>query len=424
MTVTSVNLAGRKVLVTRPNGVQYGHLGLEMLMTLAQAKAERAAVFFLPPPVIANEALFALTTDDVQILHPPALLRAWFRCRWQVKDLAIVGAERLEASSNSFWHELYRELRRHAGDERFPVSLRETLRRLSQWAVTIKTGADHDVRRPYYRRRLLRERIATYLPPHLADQARETAAAIGIACGAPIVSVHAREPGYKRGREVPDLKAGKQDDSFRNARIETYFDAIDHLVSQGYTVVRLGDAWMAPVRRPGMIDLATSPQRTSAVEVLVLSMSEFVVCGDSGLHAVSYLTNTPCLTVNATDPYSSYPIRPDGLYILKKVVDLDTGRTLTLRELLSEACFRNLRNPTRYGYRDNTSQEIAEAVVEMQAGLRRGWHESDSQTRCRDLIVEAGTTLGRRIRYVARWGPDSGFIGDGRVAKICADRLL
>lgn len=424
MTVTSVKLAGRRVLVTQPNGLQYGHLGLEMLMTLAQAKAERAAVYFLPPPVIANEALFALTTDDVEILHPTALLREWFRCRWQLKDLAVVGAERLQEASTSFRIELYRELRRHSGNERFPVSLRQGLRRLSHRTISIETTAGHDSEPLYYRRKLLRERVATHLPPHLADQARETAAAIGIVPGAPIVSIHAREAGYKLGRELHDRKPGKRDDSFRNARIETYFDAVDHLVGQGYSVVRLGDASMAPVRRRGVIDLATSPRRTPAVEVFVLLASEFVVCSDSGLHSVSDLTNTPRLTVNVTEPISCYPVRPDGLYILKKVIDLVTGRTLTLRELLSDEYYRNLRRPSRYGYRDNTGAEIAEAVTEMQAGLRQGWHESDSQTRYRDLVAKAGMALGRRIRYVAKWGPDGGFIGDGRVARFHADQLM
>ena len=423
MSVSTVRVLGRKVLVTRPNGLQYGHLGLEMLMTLAQAKAERAAVCFLPPPVIANEALFALTTDDVQVLHPSAPLRAWFRCRWQLNDLAVVGAERLQEASTSFWLELYRELRRHSGDERLPASLRQGLRRFSHRAIAAETAAGPDSEPLYYRRRLIRERVATHLPPHLAAQARETAAAIGIVPGAPIVSIHAREGGYKLGREQQDRKPGKRDDSFRNARIETYFDAVDHLVGQGYTVVRLGDASMTPVRRRGVIDLATSPRRTPAVEVFVLLASEFMVCSDAGLH-VSDLTNTPRLTVNATEPISCYPVRSDGLYILKKVIDLDTGRTLTLRDLLTDAYFRNLRNPTRYGYRDNTSEEIAEAVKEMQAGLRHGWHESDSQTCYRSLVAEAGMALRRHIRYVAKWGPDGGFIGDGRVAKFYADRLL
>jgi putative glycosyltransferase (TIGR04372 family) len=424
MNITPVNLAGRRVLVSRPNGLQYGHLGLEMQMTLAQAKAESAAVCFLPPAVLANEALFALTTDEVQILHPAAVQRAWLGLRWEMKELSLSGAERLRAASNSFWLELYRELRRHSGDARLPLSVRQGLRRLSQTTPGAERASDRAAEPLYYRRRLIRERLAIRLPDDLGDQARQTATALGITPGTPIVSIHAREGGYKLGREQQDRKPDKRDDSFRNARIETYFDAVDDLVSQGYTVVRLGDASMTPVRRRGVVDLATSPLRTPAVEVLVLLMSEFVVCGDSGVHAVSDLTNTPRLTVNATEPISCYPVRSDGLYILKKVIDLSSGRTLTLTELLSEEYFRNLRHPRRYGYRDNTSREIAEAVGEIQQSLRHGWHDSDSQTRYRGLIAEAGTSLGRRIRYVAKWGPDGGFIGDGRLARFLADRVM
>lgn len=424
MTVVSVNLAGRRVLVSRPNGLQYGHLGLEMLMTLAQAKLEHARVCFLRPPVLANAALFALRTDEVTILRPAAPVRGWFCCKWQLKDLATIGAERLEEASTSFWHELYRELRRRIADDRLPGSVRQGLRRVARWSVTRPAARGENGAPPYYRRRLIRERVKTYLPDELAEQARQITAELGIVPGPKLVAIHAREPGYKLGRELQDLKPGKRDDSFRNARIETYFDAVDFLVGQGYTIVRLGDPSMAPVRRRGVIDLATSPRRTPAVEVLVLLISEFVVCGDSGLHGVSYLTNTPCLTVNATDPFSTYPVRPDGLYMLKRVVDLDTGRTLTLRELLSEVYFRNLRKPTRYGYRDNSSEEIVEAVKEMQAGLRHGWEESESQTRYRALVARAGAALAQQVRYVAKWGPDRGFIGDGRIAKFYADRFL
>ena len=101
----------------------------------------------------------------------------------------------------------------------------------------------------YYRRRLLREPIPVRLSARAEEQAVREAAAIGLDERTRIVTVHAREAGYKFGREVQDAKPNSvRDDSTRNVRIESYFAAIDHLVERGYTVVRMGDPTMTPVK--------------------------------------------------------------------------------------------------------------------------------------------------------------------------------
>jgi len=199
---------------------------------------------------------------------------------------------------------------------------------------------------------------------------------------------------------------------------------VDQLVADGYRVVRVGDPSMTPIVRRGVIDLATHPRRTPALEVLALLRSEFLVCGDAGPHAVSYLTNTPCVIVNASEPICSFPVRANGLFIFKKVVDLDSRRVLPLRRALSEEHYRDLRNTTVFGYRDNSSGEIAAAVAEMRAGLAHGWTETAAQRRYRELVTEAGIALAPRVRYMQKWGPDAGFLGDGRVADFYARQCV
>jgi hypothetical protein len=67
---------------------------------------------------------------------------------------------------------------------------------------------------------------------------------------------------------------------------------------------------------------------------------------------------------------------------------------------------------------------LIEAINEMRAGIAAGWTtESVGQSRFRERVVEAGTALAAVSAHVAEWGPDEGFIGDGRLVQFQADRV-
>ena len=421
MTHVRAAVGGRPVWVACPNGREYGHLALEILMTLAQARLDSGDAFFVRPPQLVNPALLDLRSDEVRQLRPPPPLRAWLAARWHLADLADRARDRREAASAAARTEVAHELTRYVADMRLPRSIRERLRAARQDVLAgVAYRAPAGPSALYYRRLLIRDPIQIDFRPEVRELVERAGAELGIERGARIVSIHARESGWKRGREVQELKSSRRDDAARNARIETYFEAVDALVADGYRVVRVGDPSMSPLRRRGIIDLATDPRRTPALEVLALLRSEFLVCGDAGPHAVSYLTNTPCLVVNVSDPICSFPVRQSGMFIFKKVVDLDTGRLLSLQQMMGEAHYRNLRNTAVFGYRDNTPAEIARAVQEMRDGLARGWHETEAQRTYREMATQAGLELRSRVRYVQKWGPDQGFLGDGRVADFYA----
>src|SRR6266542_1768557 len=124
---------------------------------------------------------------------------------------------------------------------------------------------------------------------------------------------------------------------------------------------------MLPVERSGLIDLATSSARDPYLEAYCIWKSHFLLCGESGPQGAAYLLNTPLLTVNGTDPISSFPVRADGIYLLKTVIERSTGRRLSLPEYLSEEHLSNLRNPEKFQYVENTPEQILHAVREMLA---------------------------------------------------------
>jgi len=272
----------------------------------------------------------------------------------------------------SFWYEIGREVRRHAGDERLPLETRTSVREFSQRALSRSSRLAAPVRS--YPRRALRDRVKMSLPTAQIEEARAAAGAARIALDGPIIAV----------------------DASIDSNVLT--DAQAFLTGQGYSIVRVQRTW-------------------SPLDVLVVSISRFAICGSVESQHVACVTGTPSLLLNARDPFKGYPIRGNGVFTIGKVIDLDAGRVLTLSDLLSESYFRNVRN---CGYRSNTPDEIRQAVEEMHDGVTRGWCDTEGQARFRSRVVEAGSALASRVAHVTEWGPDQGFIGDGRLVRFQA----
>lgn len=413
----------RRLLVVRPNGLHFGHLGLELLMAYAEARDGGAAVCLVEPSPLVNPALFHLVPEGVRVLRwPPwtavvALPRLW--------SVGLGGRTRLawRRAVDSLKDDAADALREHIGNTPMPDRLRAHLRRVKS-ALGRRPGATRGYirgRETYYRRRVIRTPLPVGMPAAARAAAEETIARLGIPPEKPIVAIHMRESGFKQGgREVQTKAAGRQgagfrDDSLRNGRIEHYRVAVARLQANGYAVVRLGDASMSALTWPGVLDLATLPGDSAELQVYCLLRSRFLVAGESGPSAVAMLTNTPILTVNATDPIASYPVRRDGLMLLKRVVDRRDGRTLTPFELLNEDYYSHLRDPGRYDYVENTAEETDRAVAEM-LGRLEGEGDSDGQTHFRSAATAAAEGLRDRFAYVRKWGTDAGFLGDGAIA--------
>src|SRR5689334_3707569 len=118
---------GRTVLVMRPDPSP-GRGSVEMLVTLARARARAGAACFLPPPGDAGEMVALATSRDVPLVGRDGWRRSWFGARWALAGAARRARRRCRAAGASWLREMYRELRRHAGNERLPVKLRWRLR--------------------------------------------------------------------------------------------------------------------------------------------------------------------------------------------------------------------------------------------------------------------------------------------------------
>lgn len=393
-------------------------------MSYAYARSEGSELHLATHGQVVNPALFELQPEGVRLTKLPLPLRVWFESR--VRDSSAESANYKDGRYVVAQH-IQIELKKYLQRASLPVELRRRLKgivkTIDDYASARETTQVH-LSRPYYRRALIREPIAVSLSRQVEARARTLASTVRLDLDAPIVTLHAREAGWKKGREIHERKLGARDDSARNSRIESYFDAIDLLISRGYTVVRVGDPSMVPLARRGVVDLATSPVRDQVLQLAALMRSRFLICGEAGPAAVTYLTNTPALTVNATDPISSYPVRGNCVMLVKAVVDRETDRILSPEDLLGTEYLANLRNTTKFRYLDNSPEEIVEGVVEMLDGLEHGFVDTPPQILFRDRATHAGHNLRLELNYVRKWGTDEGFLGDGRIGRHCIGRLV
>ncbi len=413
------------LLVVRPNGLHFGHLGLELATAYAEARAAGVAVWLVAPHRLANPALFQLIPEGVRVFRTPA----WTAVLVGPRLWAVGLGGRIRVA----WRHLVDGLKDDAADAlrdqiagtSMPDSLRAHLRALRS-ALARRSGPARGyirVRQTYYRRRALRVPVRVGLPADAHAGAEALMAGLGVAPGQPMVAIHARESGFKQGGLEVQTKAatrqgaGLRDDSLRNSSIEHYRRTVQRLQALGYAVVRLGDRSMSPLDWPGVPDLAAHVTDSAALQVYCLLRSRFLVAGESGPSAVAMLTNTPILTVNATDAIGSYPVRREGLMLMKHVVDRRDGHVLASHELLTEDYYTHLRDPGRFEYRENTSEEIDRAVVEMLSRLD-GAPDSLAQVRFRASATEAAGRLRDRFSYVRKWGTDDGFLGEGAMVLV------
>ena len=423
-----VTIDGREVLLARPQSNQYGHQALEIKVAISRARELNADLFLLRDRKAVSPALYDIDTTAVRILRPTLANRARVFLKTTQDWPEAVRASRDDVIDSVKAEAVY-AMTTHMRNPQLDVRVRRSLREI---AVGLQQPRPPAPPRPedamfaeeaYSGRRRLGEPIETFIREDLAEDTARTAAKIGITPGMKLVCMHARESGYKAGKEAQD-RGSRRVDSTRNARIETYFDAMDYLVARGYTVVRIGDRSMAPVRRKGVIDLATHPLRTGMVELFCMLHSAFIMCGESGPFSVSYLTNTPMAVVNGTCPIGGYPLRRDGFCMIKKVVDRASGRQLRLRELLHEQYLAHVRDVTKYHYEDNTPEEIAAAAEEMLEWLGGDYKETPAQAEVRALATDTGVRLRDQIQYVRKHGPDRGFLGEGRMFRFVVDKLF
>jgi putative glycosyltransferase (TIGR04372 family) len=201
---------------------------------------------------------------------------------------------------------------------------------------------------------------------------------LGIPEHASIIGVQVRDSAfYKESLSSPK--------AFRNADPERFIASIQSIAQLGHYVVRFGAKVTTPlhISHPHFIDYATN-HRTEFMDVYLMSKVRFLIAVPTGLGHLAEVFTRPILHVNAVNMYAYNA----SLYIPKKLRCARTGRLLKFKEAIERIySYPNFMNLWEDGpgqlqhlgvvYEENTSVEIQEAALEMEARLSGSFVESE-----------------------------------------------
>jgi putative glycosyltransferase (TIGR04372 family) len=214
--------------------------------------------------------------------------------------------------------------------------------------------------------------IETGTPPLPAPEGGDALLrAAGVDPDRPFVTLHVREPGFNRNSRIATLN--------RNADPATYLPAIDRLIAQGYQVVRMGDASMAPLPpRQGLVDYARSSAKRPDLDMALVATCGFHIGTSSGLSLMPVLFDRPVLFTNWL-PLGDEVWSRRSLFLFKRVYSFADGPldAETARRRFS-ALFTPDDMTAAGGYPvNNTPAEITAAVEQMLAFVQAGADHGD-----------------------------------------------
>lgn len=185
---------------------------------------------------------------------------------------------------------------------------------------------------------------------------------MGIPQGSWFVCLHVRESGYYR--EDQNTPTGR----FRNAEIETYYQAIEAITSRGGWVIRMGDSSMKPLSKlPQTIDYANSPYKSDWMDIVLCAQCRFFLGTTSGLMNLASIFGVPCALTNWIGALS-LPCFPADRFIYKRLFSQTENRYLKFEEFVNPPyAFATDTKLFELGVRpeDNSPQDILDLVLEM-----------------------------------------------------------
>jgi putative glycosyltransferase (TIGR04372 family) len=219
-------------------------------------------------------------------------------------------------------------------------------------------------------------------PPHLAlteDEEREGLLhlqSMGINPGAPFVCLIVRDSAYMNEQFSGTFSYH----NFRDSSIENYVLAAEKLAEQGYFVIRMGAKVHAPLRctHPKVIDYATNGQRSDFMDIYLGAKCKFCISTGTGWEAIpAWLFRKPTIFTNLLP--LGYAPTFSGKYLLttKRHIDIESSRELTVTQIFSRNvgfCMATEEYEANgVMLLENTPNEIADAVDELQERLKGTW---------------------------------------------------
>lgn len=220
------------------------------------------------------------------------------------------------------------------------------------------------------------------LPEETIAMGRELERKLGIRENQHVITIHIRE--HNELRPFDHLTR------VRNASVDNYRPAIQHLIKQGFAVVRLGDATMTPLgSSPGeLIDLPFHHDRRDIADPYFMWRSRFFIGTGAGPSNIPFVFGVPMLLVNMFENlvYSG----PHDRLMYKTFFVKELGRHLSYREFITSP-YRDFSLDEEFERAgvvigENTAEDILCGVKEMIEFVERGFtFDEDTAARFRGV---------------------------------------
>lgn len=370
-----------------------------MMMGLRLAKSLRAPLWLIAPGGSAASGLSEMSAEGVEI----SVVTGW---RARLMEWMCMPRGR---TAPAIYETLFGFLRERLGG----MLVRQD-----------QAAADHVS--PSYKRLWLDGAPRLSLPDRRSrDSQDRLAEELGVAPQAPLVALEVGGSSAARQGAAGDLRAAWPPIPAGTATLESYRPAISWLQSQGFTVVRVGEAGEPPLGWPGVVDVAAA-DLPETVQLYCIACASFVIADAPERAAWAWALGRPVLVLNAVDPISAFPVREADLFTLRHVRPRGEDRMLTLRELFSDGQAGSLSAGTgACDYVDNTPDEVLAAVQDMARSAGGGVApEAPEQREFRLLATRAGMQRNADPRSADGRGPHHSYLGRGRLAPSFARAFL
>lgn len=189
---------------------------------------------------------------------------------------------------------------------------------------------------------------------------------------------------------------------YRNNDINKYMDGARFLADSGITAIRMGSVVEDDLDEtyPGIIDYSKY-HRSDFSDVYLTAHCKFFLGDTGGLFGIPTIFGVPFAAVNLT-PLRIVPRTPLDIFIPKKYRYISTQKIITFKELIKLGA-HDWGRTDKYidaGIEviENTSEEILDLVMEMNARIDDTWVTNDGdeelQIRYRDLFSSDHPTFG------------------------------
>jgi putative glycosyltransferase (TIGR04372 family) len=167
--------------------------------------------------------------------------------------------------------------------------------------------------------------------------------------------------------------------NYRDTDIDPYEDTAIALAVKGYWVFRMGKVVQKPLKigHPRILDYANSDYRSDFLDIWLAANCFFCISTGTGLDEIPRAFRKPAVYVNYL-PTQLIVTYDHCLSVPKHLVWQDKKRRLTLTEHLTHSYYRKEKYvKEKITVQDLSSEEILQAVMEMESRLTGTWKETE-----------------------------------------------